>query len=86
MLFGNITPALKRFYDAAHNNEGNERRLQDMAVQPLNANYVYLISQVLLRHERLNNYTQLHQRMTALSGPSGTGNTSKIIFLVTATY
>lgn len=35
MPFGNIPPIFQRFYEFAYNNEGNERLLQNITVQPL---------------------------------------------------
>lgn len=57
-----------------------------MVVQPLNARQVYLISQVLLRNDILNNCTLLLERITAIMGTPGMWKTSDITSLVTETF
>lgn len=47
-LFGNHPPALIRFCGGAYNDDRNEKRVHDMAVQALHASQVYFISHVLL--------------------------------------
>lgn len=77
MLFGNISPALQSFYEAAYDDEINERRPQYMSLQPLNSSQVYFIFKFLLRNNIFKHYTPLCQCMIALVGHPGFGRQTK---------
>lgn len=67
--FGNITAALRRFFEALYDDGQNVRRPADLEVQPMNAREFLYICQVVLHNDHIDHYTMLRLRMSVLNGP-----------------